>query len=220
MKFTQSKIECDLLPWFIQEIDTRRIFEIHFIVSEMQKVQSALMYSPNTLNIIPSFNEHLNAVKSDCSKMLKNLHKVSRELTQIIQRHINDRNYDKLIQGVRNNCFKSLIGISAKTCVAVIKDIISYCDPDQTQVVLKSCVYLQKITPDFDMITYRTFPYIKLHIDLHQKITTALQNGSPDIERVYHYCNGGEYEQDFDLVHNTYRNKLQNVASSLISYMA
>ena len=216
LKYTQSKIECDLLPWYIREIDTRRIFEIHFIVSEMEKIQFALMYSPNTHDILPTFIEHFNIVKSDCSKLLKNLHKVSRELTQIIQRHINNRNYDKLMQGVEDNCFKSPIGQSAKTCVAVIKDIVPYCDSEQTDVIVKSCVYLQKITPDYDMITYRIFPYIKLHIELHQKITIALQNGSPDIERVNHYCNGGEYQQNFDLVHNIYRNRLQGVASSLL----
>ena len=168
MKYTQSIIECGLLPWYIQEIDARRILEIHFIASEMEKVQFALMYSPNTLNVVPSFNEHLHAVKSECSKMLKNLHKVSRELTQIIQRHINDRNYDKLIQGVENNCFDSPIGISAKKCVAIIKDIIPYCDPEQAEVVIRCCVYLQKITPDYDLITYRMFPFIKLHNDLHK----------------------------------------------------
>lgn len=217
LKYTQSKIECDLLPWYIQEIDSRRIFELHFIVSEMEKVQFALRFSPNTHHVLPSFNEQFSVVEADCSKMLKNLHRVSRELTQIIQRHLNNRNYNKLMQGVENNCFKSPIGQSAKQCVAVIKDVIPYCDSEQADVIVKCCVYLQKMTPDYSMITYRIFPYIKLHIELHQKITSALQNGSPDIERTYHYCNRGEYQEKFDLVHNNYLNRLQGVAASLLN---
>jgi len=215
LKYTQSKIEHDLMPYYIMEIDSRRIFDLHFIISEMSKVQFCLEFKPDTHHLLPSFAEQYDMIKEECYKMLKNLHKINRKLSQTIQRHLADKNYHKLMQGIEENCFIHPSGLTAQKCVEIIKNIIQYCDPEQAQTIAKCCLYLQKITSDFDIIRHRSIPYLKLHVQLHEKIVTALQKGSPYIESTYDYCNGGEYQKEFDLLHQNYYNRVQGVAASL-----
>jgi len=65
-------------------------------------------------------------------------------------------------------------------------DIISYCKPEQLNTIMKWCEQLQRITPDYDMIPHKLLSYIKLHVELYQKISNALHKGPPHIEVTYH----------------------------------
>ncbi|XP_065889566.1 uncharacterized protein [Dysidea avara] len=217
LKYTQSKIEHDLMPHFIREIDSRRLYELHFIINEMSKVQFCLEFKPDTHHLLPPFVEQYGLIKAECYKMLKNLHVINRKLSQMIQRHLADKNYCKLLQSIEENCFTHPSGFTAQKCVEIIKGIIQYCDPEQAKIVAKCCLYLHKITPNFDIIRHRYFPYLKLHVKLHEKIVTALDKESPLIESTCDYCNGDEYKEEFDLIHQNYYNRTQGAAASLLN---
>ena len=215
LKYTRSKVECDLLPYYLKKIDMRRIFELHFITSKIHAIQDALQSPIITQGVSALFEEQTTPLKVECVKLLRHVHKLSRELKQVIQRHLMDGNYTVLIDAVEDKCFNSPIGKLARTTVAAIRGIISHCEPQQLSIITRSCEYLQRITPDFDIISHKIVPYIKLHIELHQKITSALRKGSPHIELTFQYCTAGKYEEEFDLIHTCYINRLQGIASSL-----
>ena len=216
LMYTQSKIECDLLPYFLKKINLRRVYEVHFIKNKMQQMQDILMSTVNATNVVPLFKKQADPIVKECEKISKTIYMMSRDLKQMIERHLNEQNYNKLVEAVENNCFNSPIGLLAQRAVTVIRDFISHCEPGHLNVVIKHYEYLQRITPNYDLIPHKLLPYIKLHIELHQKIRDALQKGSPQIEVTYHYCMGGKYEEEFDLVHSNYLIKLQSVASSLV----
>ena len=211
LKYTQSKIECDLLPYYLKKIDLRRVYEVHFIKNKIRQMQDIL-----PTNVVPLFNMQSDPVVKECEKLSKKIYMMSRDLKQMTERHLNEQNYNTLIEAVENNCFNSSIGLLAQRAVTIIRDFISHCEPGQLNVIMKYCEYLLKITPNYDLVPHKLLPYIKLQIELHQKIRDALQKGSPQIEAVYHYCMGGKYEEEFDLVHTNYLIKLQAVASSLV----
>ena len=216
LKYTQSKIECDLLPYYYKKIDMRRIYEVHFIKKKIQQMQGILMSSVNIISVVSLFNEQVSPIISECDKLSNQIYMLSRELKQTVERYLNEQNYDRLIEAIENNCYNSSIGLLAQKVVNIIKNFISYCEPQHFNVIIKYCEYLQKITPDYNMVSHKLMPYIKLHIELHHKIRDALQRGSPQIEATYHYCTAGKYEEEFDLVHTNFLIKLQGVASSLV----
>lgn len=215
LKYTQSKIECDLLPYYLKKIDMRRVYGVHFIAAKIQQMKDVLMSSANTISAALLFNEQVSSIVDGCDKLKKQIHMLNRELKQIVERHLNEQNYNRLIEAVENNCFNSPIGLLAQKAVTTIRNFISYCEPEHLNTVMKWCEYLQRNTPDYDMIPHKLLPYMKLHIELHQKIRDALQKGSSQIEATYHYCVAGKYEEEFDLIHTNYLIKLQGVASSL-----
>jgi len=218
LKYTKSKVECDLLPYYLKKIDMRRIYELHYITSQINAIQDILQSSVSTQSVSEQFKEQTTPLKVECVKLLRHVHKLSRELKQVIQRHLMDGNYTTLTQAVENKCLNSPIGTLAQTTVAAIQGVISHCEPQQLSIITRYCEYLQRITPDYDIVRHKIVPYINLHIELHQKITSALQKGSPHVELTFQYCTAGKYEEEFDLIHTCYISRQQGIASSLVNY--
>ena len=76
------------------------------------------------------------------------------------------------------------------------------------------------MTPDYHQITAFTIPFIKLHIKYIKQITSALTNGSPDIEWTHHYFTSGEFQEDFALLKAEHLIKLQKVAPNYVHLLA
>ena len=214
LKYTKSKVECDILPYYLRKIDMRRIFELHFIANKIDSMQDTLHLSQSAS---AQFKNQTTPLKAECIKLLRHVHILSRELKQVIQRNLMDGNYTTLIQAVENKCFNSPNRKLAQNCVAAIQGIIPHCELQQLSIVKRSCEYVQRITPDFDIVSHKLVPYIRLHVQLHQKITSALRKGSPHVELAFQYCTAGKYEEEFDLIHDCYISRLQGISSSLIN---
>ena len=76
------------------------------------------------------------------------------------------------------------------------------------------------MTSDYHYITTRALPYIKLFVKQHNKIASSLQNGSPDIELIYHYFWSGKDREEEELMQANYLIKLQEVAPNRVQELA
>ena len=222
LKYKLSEIENDMLPCYLKTIHMFTVTDPHLVIVILQQIKDALMTLPYTINLLSLLGEDINSLTIDCNVILKNAHKLSRELNQSVLRNIYENNYDKIIQTVEEFIKNYHLCNVAQKAVTMVKNIIPYCDGKLLHYnnMMMKCESLQSNTHDYHSINGVLLPQIKLCIKLHKQISSSLLNGSPDIELIYHYIRSGKYDEEKGLVITNYLKKLQEAAPMNIHQIA
>ena len=88
LKYKQSEIENDLLPYYLKSINLYTVTDPHAVILILQRIKDALMKSPSTINLLLLLNEQIDTLKSNSKGILKDAHKLSRILNQSVQRNL------------------------------------------------------------------------------------------------------------------------------------
>ena len=216
LKYKLSEIENSVLPFILKSINMHTVINPHHVILVLQSIKDALMTSPYTMNLLSLLAEDINSLITNCKGELKDAHKLSRKLNQSVQRNLYENNYDKLIQTVEEFIKNNPLCDVAQKAVTMVKKIIPYCDGELLHDMMRRCECLQRMTPDYHIITTLLLPCIKLCIKLHKQITSSLLNGSPDIELTYHYIMSGKCDEEIDLIVANNLIKLQEVAPNIV----
>ena len=168
------------------------------------------------MNLLSSLVDQINSLQGECKQIMKNVSKLCRKLNQSVQRNLCEQKYDELIQTIEEFIKHYPLYILVQKVVTMVKRIIPYCDRELLHFITMNCEQLQIKTPDYHSFTTVLLPTVKLHIKQHDKITTSLRNGSPDIELTYHYFCSGKCSEEVELLQNNYFIKLLEVAPNLV----
>ena len=220
LKYQLNYIENKELPVYLKTINMLTVTDPHYLILGLQLIKGVLMRSPYAANLLSGFGEEINTLENISKEMLKDAHKLCRILNQRVQRNLDEKNYDKLIQTVEEFIKSYLLYSVAQKAVTMVKKIIPYFDGELLHGVIMTCEYLQTMTCDYHSITTITLPYIKLYIKQHKQITSSLLNGSPDIELTYHYYKSGKYAEEKELLRDIRLIKLQEVAPIFVKKQA
>ena len=220
LKYKLSIIENMELPEYLKTINMYTVFNPHEVILILQQIKDVLITSPYTINLLSLLGEEINSLITNSKQILKDAHKLCRKLNQSVQRNLYDKNYDKLIQTVKEFIKNYPFCNVAQKAVTVVKKIIPYCDGKLLYYMMMMCEYLQTRTHDYHRITTLVLPYIMLYIKLHKQITSSLLNGSPDIELTYHYIRSGKFDEEHELVMTNRLIKLQEVAPNYVQQQA
>ena len=208
LKFLQSEIEHVQLPTSLKMITMRTVLDPHFIILLLQQVESSLINSPNTLNVLA---EQISTLKTNCDTVLKDVHKLSRKLNQKTQRYLHAKDYESLIQVVDDYCVNYPVGPIALNCLTMVKSMQSSDFELRRRIKIWDEV-LHRMTPSYLYITLMTLPRVKLYTKLHRQIVEALQTESSNAEQIIDYYTSGRYNEEVAQFWTNYLNKLQEVA--------
>ena len=216
LKFKLSEIENILMPFYVHTINTKTAFDPHKLILILQETQDYLKNSSCTVNLLFLLDKELNSLIANCKEMLHCTHKLCRELNQKVQKILYEKKYDKLLQTVELFIKNyPLFDITRKT-MTMIEKVIPYCGGELLQSMMMLYEHLHIDTHDYHHMTLITLPYIKLHIELYEQITSSLLNGSPDIEQTDNYFMYGKFDEDLELVRTNRLIKLQEVAPNYV----
>ena len=217
LKYKLSEIENASLPFFFKSINMLTVTDPHSVILSLQRIKESIMNSPYTMNLLPILDEQINSLQSECKQILKNINTLCRKLNQNVQRNLYEQKYNKLIQYVEEFIKNYPLCILAQKAVAMAKMIIPYCDGESLHFIVMKCEWLQGMTSDYHMITTIILPLL---IKQLEKITSSLQNGSPDIELTYHYFMSDKCSEEEELVYTNHLIKLQEVAPNHVQGFA
>ena len=218
LKYKLSEIENFKLSSLIRDLNMRTVTDPHIIFRILQSLQMKLLTSsPNILNLIVILCEELDSLKVECKTASRNTHVLCRKINQTVQRIIYEKQYDKLIPTIQEFMrIYPLCNIVEKT-ITIVKKIISYCEGELLHFMNSLCEHLYILTPDYHGITTIIIPHIKLRIKHLKQITSALTNGSPDVERTHHYFISNEHQEEYTLLNVDRLIKLQKVAPNYLA---
>ena len=211
LKYKLSEIENYLLPGCLKTINMKTVIGPNSFIRILQKLK-CVMSSPYMTNFLSLLDEQINFLQGEGKQIIKNVNKLCRKLNQSVQRNLYEHKYDKLIQSVEEFIKNYHLDILAQKAVTMVNRIIPYCDGKLLHFITGICERLLMMTSDYKFFTTLLLPIIKSCIKLHNKITSSLHNGSPDIELTYHYFWSGKCREEEELVMNNYLIKLQEVA--------
>ena len=220
LKYTMSRLETIELPGMIRMVNMLSIIDPHDITVHLQGMQMVLINSPFTANLTEICFEELNSLIAECKRTSRSTHMLCRKLNQSVQRFLYERNYDKLIPALQEFMRIYPLFNVAQKAVTIAKKIIPYCEGELLSVINKLSEQLHLITPDYHIIFTLFIPMCKIHIEFLKRITSALMNGSPDIELTYNYFTSNEYLEDVSLVDVNRLIKLQEVAPNFVNKSA
>ena len=212
LKYKLSEIENVYLPYHLKSISMLTVTDPFKGIVILQGIKEAIMSSPSTINLLSFLDDQINSLQGECKQVIKNVNKLCRKFNQSVQRNLCEQKYDKLIQTVEEFFIDYPLCIVAHKAATMVKRIIPYCDGELLNYIAEHCEVLQVMTSDYHFITIRIIPYIKLFVKRHSEITSSLQNGSPDIELIYHYFSSGKDTEEEELVEANCLIKLQEVA--------
>ncbi|XP_065894140.1 uncharacterized protein [Dysidea avara] len=199
----------------IKMINMMTIADPHYTIEILQHIQSALITSISITTFFPTIIDEIKSLISDCHKIIKDAHRMSRKLNQNVQRCLTQRNYQNLIQTIEtyNNTYP--LALIAQQALSMVKKTIPYCDGELLNYVMMRYEWLYTMIPDYHRITLMILPYVKLSTKDLQLIYTSLQTGSPDVEATKQYFLSGQDRQEYQLVETNYYIKLKEVAPHL-----
>ena len=213
LKYFGRTIENNDLPFYIKVMGTMAINDPHRVILILQNIlDNFIVALPNIVTFLPSFNDEIKSLISDCHKTFKNSYKIIRKLQQKIQKCLIQRNYNELIQAIEtyNNSYP--IAMVAQRAVTIVKKVIPYCDGDLFNYIVSECEILQMMTPDYNDISLTIIPRIRLHIEGLERIYSSLHTGSPDLEATRLYFESGKHSEELDMLRIYRFNKQQEIA--------
>ena len=217
LKYFGNAIEKHFLPFYTKKIWLMTTIDPHKVIVVLQYVLDKLITtSPNVATVLPSFNDEIKSLISDCHKTIKGSSKMLRKLQQNVQRCLTQGNYDELIQIIETYSNGYPIGMVAQRAVTTVKKAISYCDGNLLDNIMNLCELLQMITPGYSDISLAILPGIKAHVKELQQIYSSIHTGSPDIEATRHYFESGKRLEEHNLIWTNRLIKLQEVAPNYV----
>ena len=220
LKYQLSEIENVKLPEFLRSINMYIVNDPHHLILALRAIKEAIMSSPYAINLLSLLDDQINSLQGECKQLIKNVDKLCRKLNQSVERSLCEHKYDKLIQAVEEFIKNYPLCIAAQKAVTMVKSILPYCDGELLHSITINCEWLQVLTSDYHLITTTILPNIKFCIEQHNKITSSLHNGSPDIDLTYHYFMSGKFIEEKELLENNLFIKLQEVAPNFIQEYA
>ena len=106
------------------------------------------------------FSEEINSLIIACKQILRDAHKLCKKLNQSVQRNLNEKTFNKLIQTVEEFFKNYPLCIIAQKAVTIVKKIIPYCDDELLHSMMIKCEVLQMMTTDYHYVTILILPRI------------------------------------------------------------
>ena len=218
LKYKLIEKENVVLPYYIQGINMITVTDPHDVSLGLQCIKDSLKSSPNTINVLPLFDEEIDSLMVECKQILKVAYKLCNKFNQRVQRNLCERNYDQLIKIVDEFIKQYPICKVAQKAITLINKVMLYCERKVQEVMVMIHELMQIMTTNYHTITTFILPFIKFIFKLHKQITSSLMSGSHDTELTYSYIRSGKFDEERKLIWTNYLIKLQEVAPNFVHH--
>ena len=206
-------MESITLPSSLKNINTYTIYDPDITILRLQRMQNVLMAAPSITTFFPTLKEEIEKLISDCHKMLKGSHRLTRKLNQNVQQCLTQRNYHNLIQTIEMYMNDYPISAVAQQAVTMVKKLILYCDGMLLDFTMMEFERLQLFTAEYHHITSVILPGIKLCTNDLQLIYTSLQTGSSMAKR---FIFSRQHDKEFEKIETDHLAKIREVAPNFV----
>ena len=206
LKLRLNDIENIRLQIYVNSINMFAVNDPHVVMAVLEKIKYTSKYASSLLS------DEIDSLISECKQLLKDAHKVCRKTNQTVQKLLHEKNYNGLIQVLKEFISHYPLCDIAQKAITMVKKLIPHCDSKLQVYIKMNSVEFQRRTFDNHFITLLIIPYIQLDIKLCNRINFSFLNGSPHIEHTYNYIMSHKFKEEYELVDNIYCIKLQEVA--------
>ena len=175
------------------------------------------------MQIVTQFSEQIVKIDSNCKKALKDFQVLNRIMNSKVQHLLLVRKYvelENIIEKhniIENNSLVSTIGSIAENCITLVDQIIPLCETTLIGSFKYVKEMLTKMTCQYHSIGMEQLPIMKLYINLHRDIASALETGSPELDKMYAYTAFGDFNKELESVSSNYMMMLKKVIPTVLS---
>jgi len=219
LKHELKMIENCQLPYTLKAINSITLTEPHDIITKLQDIQEELTSSANIAAFLPFLCEQISTLISECHKLLKDVHALTRKLNQNVQKCLNQRNYYDLICVIENYMIDFPARTISQHALTLIQQALPYCDEKTLQFIMRKCEVLQMSTLEYNVIKLGILPLIKAHVNHMYKINSALMAGPPQLQIMCHYITSKKFLEKIDVIVANYLVTAKEITPSVIQYV-
>ena len=213
LMYNKQKLEHVILPGYVKDINQHVLHDPHLAILILENIQSILA-DADTFSLL-KFNVQISDLLGECHKALPHGLTLSKEFNIQFQMYCSELNFDNLVRTLAKYLNTPFISSVIVNCIELTENIASCCDDALKADLIRKIKELKFLAIEYHTVSLEKLPQLQLYIELHSKITIALQNNDiDDVNTVYEYINSGKFEDDVDLVHINYAIKRQDLSSS------
>ena len=215
LKYILRETELCEMQSYLKQINMSTItFSPHAVILALQQMKHFLITSLGKTESLLSKEKAFDELITECHETTQNSHKWSRRLITKVQQCIAYRNFHHLPTFLKDFLQDFPITSVVIKAFSIVQECIAYFEnnlPKKKSLMLLSEM-LQVYLPCNHDITMLFIPYLKISIDKMEKISVALQKGSPHTEIIYCLITHRHYQLKRNKVYNDYRKKIEEIA--------
>jgi len=183
------------LPFSVWNIKMTTLRDPHHIICFLQVFHTLVMKTCIT-NFFPPLEAQINSLVENCQKVLRDVYRLSRTLTQNVQRCLSEGRYHSILHSVQQYVKTYPTYSIAMQAVTLIEDVIPYFEGEIQGYFLTVHEQLQQVLPECHCFKTTVLPMITLLTNELHQIKTSLLAGSPHVEITYNdYVSGKFFEK-------------------------
>jgi len=211
LEYNKGKLEFVIIPHYVNEISMHAIHDPHLVKLMLQKIQEILA-DINDGNLMLTFINKIGKLLEKCVIAVKRARLLSRNINQKFQKCFNAQNFDDMIQTIADYCKTEFISKVTYECVEIVLKLSTHCNESTKQELLQKMKELQNVTPEYHPIALEKLPRLKLHTELHKRVTKALNEHLTDMQMViYDELTFGAFNEKVKLIHDEYLKKISDI---------
>ena len=208
LKYKLCEIQDLAIPFYFKAINIYAVTDPYCVMQMLEGVEDFLKDSP----LLSLVSDEISKLFDKCREVIKGAHKMCRKLNQNVNKFFHERRFDEIIRSIENFIKTYHMCQVAQEAVNMTKIIVGcYINDDMK----KMFEHFHIRTHDYHDIITLLLPHITLYLNLHKDITDLLQNELQDIE-IPSRSMLDKFNENWELVYNNYRIKLQDVAPDYI----
>jgi len=209
-----TDLEYYKLPFSMWNIKMTTLRDPHHIICSLQMFHTLVTKTCIT-NFLPMLEAQINTLIDHCKKLLKDIYRLSRTLTQSVQRYLSEGRYHSILQTIQKYVKAYPTYSIASQAIAVIEDVIPYFEGEIQSYFITVYQSIQQVLPDFHCFSTNVLPVVTLCTNEMDRIKTSLLAGSPDIEITYNDYMSGKFMEEYSVALQNDIRKQIKIASNI-----
>ena len=198
LKYKLSEIENYQLPLLLKGLSAQIVVDPHHLILGLQYIKHNLTQSRYAVHLLSLLGEEINSLITESKRVSGNTQELCRKLYQRVKTNLYEKSYDELIENVEAFMKTFPLCNVAQNAIVLVKKIMPHCHGELLFYMMERYEYFQLKTYDYHPITTLMLPFIKLEIKFHERITSSVMHGSPNIEATRQYFENGTYQEEYE----------------------
>ena len=198
LKYKLSEIENYQLPLLLKGLSAQIVVDPHHLILGLQYIKHNLTQSRYAVHLLSLLGEEINSLITESKRVSGSTQELCRKLYQRVKTNLYEKSYDELIENVQAFMKTFPLCNVAQNAIALVEKIMPHCHGELLFYMMERYEYFQLKTYDYHPITTLMLPFIKLEIKFHERITSSVMHGSPNIEATRQYFENGTYQEEYE----------------------
>ena len=215
LEFWRIRLEHDILPFYLRYINGCAVVDPHEIIWLMDQILEKLQQIPEMSQVLAELTSEFQTIGNESKKLFMETTKSSQKLSQLVAKHLYERNYKGAISSLQSYCSNYKAGKIASKSIELCDKVFSKFGGQVDSFFVNKYQKLLLLTPEYhDTVgTTRIIARIELHFDLYKQIDNALEcKSTSQIQFINEYIKSGNFNEEDELINIHHSIKLLRAA--------